>query len=97
MISICKQEELLVLRDDRCIRNLVKSLNSSCHMINSHLIQREELITPAMLFLNDFQGNFAVDGNEKTMNDTYIVNFKNTTITVNGKNFETPPLKVIQQ
>lgn len=98
MISICKQEELLDLRNDPCIPNLVKSLNSSCHMINSHHIPREELITPGMLFLNDFQGNLTIDGNERTMNGTYIVNFRNTTITVNGKtykNFKAPPLKVM--
>ena len=98
MISVCKQDELLDLRNDFCIHNLVKSLNSSCHMINSHHVPREELIAPGMLFLNDFQGNITVDDNARTLNGTYVVNFKNSTISVNGKtykNYEAPPLKLL--
>ena len=51
-----------------------------------------------MLFLNEFRGNITVGDNVRTLNGTYVVNFKNSTIKVNGKtyrNFEAPPLKLM--
>ena len=67
-------------------------------MINSHHVPKEELIAPGMLFLTEFRGNITVDDNVRTVNGTYVVNFKNSTINVNGKtykNFEALPLKLL--
>ena len=67
-------------------------------MVNSHHVPREELIAPGMLFLNEFRDNITTDNTVRTLNDTYIVNFKNSTITVNGRtyrNFQAPPLKLM--
>lgn len=97
-ISICKQNELLDLSNDFCIYKLIKSLNSSCHFINCHHIPRDELIAPGILFLNNYQGNITIDDDMRVMNGTYIINFKNESIMVNGrayKNFEAPPLRIM--
>uniref|UniRef100_W8ARF0 Retrovirus-related Env polyprotein from transposon gypsy n=2 Tax=Ceratitis capitata TaxID=7213 RepID=W8ARF0_CERCA len=97
-VSICKQEELLDLSNDFCISKLIKSQNSSCHMVNSHHIPRHELITPGIIFLNDYHGNIVMNDNIRIMNGTYIINFRNASITINErtyKNFESPVMKVM--
>lgn len=81
-VSLCKSKELVNLNNDPCIKNLLTNVKSNCTKINANHITNNEELEPGMLLLNDFNGNITVKKEITTLQGTFIIIFKDTTVEV---------------
>lgn len=97
-IKICKNNQIIDLRNDTCITRIINGLNSTCTTTNGHHILRVEEIKLGVLLLNSFNGNIEINSEIRNLTGTHLINYHNATIKVNGKtysNFEAIPLQAI--
>jgi Gypsy protein len=86
-ITICNRNNIINISNTTCIPNLLKSLHSSCAIVNNQHVPVLEEITPGFLFLNQFVGTIVVNNNSHALNGTFVVEFHNTTVMANDETF----------
>lgn len=95
-MSICKKKNLLNLRNNTCIKNILKSLVSECDKINGQHIPTIEEISPGVLLINNFAGSIKVDTTPRHLNGTFLIKFSNSTININDQEFTAVTTSTIQ-
>jgi Gypsy protein/Baculovirus F protein len=86
-ITICNQNQVISLNNSTCISKLLKSLKSTCNIINNQHLATVEEISPGIILLNQFDGMVEIDNVSHLLNGTFLIKFYNTTIKINGEAF----------
>lgn len=89
-VKICKQNQIVNLKNDKCIRNLLENKAYECIATNTDHIQNIEEISNGLILLNNFKGNITTN-KTKTRNliGSFLIKFFNETIIINNMNFTT--------
>jgi len=97
-ITICKQNDIVNISNSTCIPNILKSLKSSCNIINNQHVAEIDEISPGIILLNQFNGIVENGNISHPINGTFLINFYNTTVKINGQSFiarERPHLQIL--
>ncbi|CAD7081782.1 unnamed protein product [Hermetia illucens] len=85
--SICKDNNVRNISHTTCILRLFKSSEARCNKTNGHHVPLVEEIAADTLLFNDFKGKVDINGTEQDLRGTYLIKFKNITITVNNQSY----------
>lgn len=86
-LSICKDNNVRNISHTTCIPRLFKSSEARCNKTNGHHVPLVEEIAADTLLFNDFKGKVDINGTEQDLRGTYLIKFKNITITVNNQSY----------
>jgi hypothetical protein len=86
-LTICNQNNIVDIKNSTCIPNMLKSLNSSCNVINNQHIPTIDEISQGILLLNQFNGIVEIEKIPHHLNGTFLIKFHNCTVTANGQLF----------
>lgn len=86
-LSLCKENNIIDISNDKCIGNLLKSKNATCNITNSQHIPEVEEISPGIILLNNFKGKLEDKDTVHQLNGTYLVKLENASITINNQKF----------
>lgn len=87
-LCICNPEKLLDLSTTKCIPRLLTSKNHDCIYVNNQHVPSVQLISPGIIFLNQFTGNIGISENKlHNVSGTYLIRFHNETITIANRTF----------
>ncbi|CAD7012877.1 unnamed protein product [Ceratitis capitata] len=86
-IEICKLDQLINISNSSCIPRIINSLNSSCTLTNGQHIQKIEELKPGTILLNGFEGIIDIDGIQKNLSGTQLINFHNSTLKINNQSY----------
>lgn len=86
-LTICKEENIVNIKNSTCIPKLLTSNNSTCKVNNHQHIPTIEEIDEGIILLNQFNGSITIDNKQQILIGTYLIKFHDTTITINGRNF----------
>ncbi|CAD7078641.1 unnamed protein product [Hermetia illucens] len=86
-LSICKDNNVRNISHTTCIPRLFKSSEARCNKTNGHHVPLAEEIAADTLLFNDFKGKVEINGTEQDLRGTYLIKFKNITITVNNQSY----------
>lgn len=86
-IKICKQDEIIDLEKEHCIRNLLENKPYDCIVTNTEHIKNIEEISNGLILLNGFKGNIFIKNYEKKINGTYLIKIVNDTVRINDLSF----------
>lgn len=95
-INICTQTNLISLKENSCITNILKSRESICNKLINHKIPSVEEISSGILLVNDFNGTITINDTPRFISGTYIIKFNNTTIAINDLTFTSTIRSTIQ-
>lgn len=97
-VKICNNNQLIDLRNNTCITNIIKSLSSYCTYTNSQHIPLIENILPGVILLNDYNDTILIDEVTHHLSGTFLIKFSNSTIMAQNKifrNLEAPQIKTV--
>lgn len=86
-MTICTQTNLIDIRNDSCIVNILKSHNSKCNRLAGQQIPTIEELSTGLLLVNDFKGIVTSNETPHLLNGTYLIRFDNATIKINDLSF----------
>ena len=87
-LTICKHINLINIRNSTCIPNLLKSLNSTCNIINNQHVPTVEEISQGVLLVNQFHGNINIDNIPQKLSGTFLIKFHNVTVSIEEKSYK---------
>lgn len=86
-LSICNKNNIVNISNSTCIPNLLKSLKGTCNKINNNHIPIIDEISEGILLLNQFDDIITINDNSYHINGTFLINFHNVTVFINGTTF----------
>lgn len=86
-MTICTQTNLIDIRNNSCIVNILKSRNSKCNRLAGQQIPTIEELSTGLLLVNDFNGTIIANEMPHLINGTYLIRFDNATIKINDLSF----------
>lgn len=86
-IRICKQNEIVKLENEYCIRNLLENKPYDCIVTNTEHIKKIEEISNGLILLNDFKGNISIENNIRYLNGSYLLKIFNDTVKINNLSY----------
>lgn len=86
-LTVCNRDEIVNLSAENCIRKLILGKPSSCEEINNQHVPTVEEIQLGTLFLNQFNGSITTENEVVNITGTFIIQFHNASITINGQEF----------
>lgn len=95
-ITICTQTNLINLKENSCITNILKSRESICNKLINHQVPSVEEISTGILLINDFNGTINVDNIPRNIKGTFILKFSNSTISIGELSFTSTISSTIQ-
>lgn len=86
-LSICGLDNIIDLSNTSCIPKLLRSQNADCTSINNQHIPSVELLSPGLIFLNQYKGPVIIDNETVTLEGTFIIKFHNSTLSIDGRTY----------
>lgn len=86
-LSICKSQNIVDIRNNTCIPNLLKSQPATCNTMNNQHIPTIDEISTGVLLLNQFTGLLETEDITHKLNGTFLIKFHNSTVRINGNTF----------
>lgn len=88
-VKICKQNEILDLKNENCIVKILENKPHNCTITNNDHVENIEEIQTGLILLNDFKGKVNIGNNTRSLNGSYLIKFNNETIQINNYKFST--------
>jgi hypothetical protein len=70
-VFLCNQNDIVNIKNDTCISNLVIGKKSTCNVTNNHHVPIYELLTDGVILLNNYNGNIIANGESKSIEGTF--------------------------
>lgn len=95
-LCICNQNEINDISNNNCIPKLLASNDHECPIINSEHIPTIDEISSGNILLNQFNGTIkTLNGQSWEINGSFLVQFNNETLIINGKNYTTKEISTL--
>jgi len=95
-IKICNKNKLEDLSQNSCLPKLLGGEQAMCEFTNADHVPILEEIDEGIILVNDFNGTITWPGNAKQIKGTYLINFWNETIIINGEEFSNTEIQVAE-
>lgn len=86
-LKICDKSNIVSLRYDNCLARLLIGEHAMCEFSNADHIPVIEEIDSTRIILNNFNGSVRYNGSRQHLDGTYLINFWNSTIQINNREF----------
>lgn len=86
-IKICNKNNIVNISNSTCLPKLLIGEEGLCEFSNADHIETIEEISSGLIMVNNFNGTLEWNNNMQKLEGTYVINFFNETLTINGKEF----------
>ncbi|XP_075157849.1 uncharacterized protein LOC142231114 [Haematobia irritans] len=86
-LTICKEDNLIELKDDYCVAKLFRNRVGNCTQVNNEHVPAIEEVGSDIIFLNKYEGTITANEEQVALNGTFLIRHCNVTIEINGKQY----------